>query len=65
MKTKTLILSLVIGFQSFGQVDLINKIKDNGADSPLTYEWETVVDIEATHQARAGLMQPLLLWRAR
>ena len=48
MKTNTLTLALIIGFQSFGQVDLINKIKDNGADSPLTYQWETVVDIEAT-----------------
>ena len=54
MKTKTLILSLIIGFQSFGQVDLINKIKENGADSPLTYEWETVVDIEATPVKNQG-----------
>ena len=54
MKTNTLTLALIIGFQSFGQVDLINKIKDNGADSPLTYQWETVVDIEATPVKNQG-----------
>ncbi len=43
---------------SMGQVDLINKVKDNGSDSSSAgYEFETVVDLETTdvrNQGRSG-----------
>ena len=54
MKTQVLAAALLLGFQSFGQVDLINKVKDNGADAPLGYEWEVVADIEATPVKNQG-----------
>ncbi|MGB1184949.1 MAG: aminopeptidase C [Schleiferiaceae bacterium] len=54
MKTQIVAAALLIGFQSFGQVDLINKVKDNGADAPLGYEWEVVADIEATPVKNQG-----------
>jgi len=46
MKIQTLVAAFFISTATFAQVDLINKVKDNGADSPLGYEWETIVDIE-------------------
>lgn len=54
MKTRVLAVALLAGLQSFGQVDLINKVKDNGADAPLGYEWEVVADIEATPVKNQG-----------
>ena len=54
MKIKLTAAALFVGIQSFAQVDLINKVKDNGADAPLGYEWETVVDIEATPVKNQG-----------
>lgn len=54
MKTRVLAVALLAGLQSFGQVDLINKVKDNGADTPLGYEWEVVADIEATPVKNQG-----------
>ena len=48
MKLRLLLAGTLLSLQAFAQVDLINKIKDNGADAPLGYEWETIVDIEAT-----------------
>jgi bleomycin hydrolase len=54
MKTQIVAAALLIGFQSFGQVDLINKVKHNGADAPLGYEWEVVADIEATPVKNQG-----------
>ena len=54
MKTHVLAVALLAGLQSFGQVDLINKVKDNGADAPLGYEWEVVADIEATPVKNQG-----------
>ena len=47
MKLSATLAAALIGTAAFAQVDLINKVKDNGADAPLGYEWETVVDIEA------------------
>ena len=48
MKLRLLLVGALLSSQAFAQVDLINKVKDNGADAPLGYEWETIVDIEAT-----------------
>ena len=71
MKLRATLAAALIGTAAFAQVDLINKVKDNGADAPLGYEWETVVDIEATPVKNrvllepVGRTQPLHLWRAR
>ena len=71
MKLSATLAAALIGTAAFAQVDLINKVKDNGADAPLGYEWETVVDIEATPVKNQGASepvgrtQPLHLWRAR
>lgn len=54
MKLRLLLASTLLASQAFAQVDLINKIKDNGADAPLGYEWETIVDIEATPVKNQG-----------
>src|SRR6056300_1695906 len=54
MKIQTLVAAFFISTATFAQVDLINKVKDNGADSPLGYEWETIVDIEATPVKNQG-----------
>ena len=54
MKLSATLAAAFIGTAAFGQVDLINKVKDNGADAPLSYEWETVVDIEATPVKNQG-----------
>ena len=52
---KTLILAVLLaGSQAFAQVDLIKKVKDNGSDTQLSYEWKTVVDIEATPVKNQG-----------
>lgn len=54
MKTRLIAASLLIASQAIGQVDLINKIKDNGADAPIGYKWETIVDIDATPVKNQG-----------
>jgi bleomycin hydrolase len=54
MKLRLLLAGALLSSQAFAQVDLINKIKDNGADAPLGYEWETIVDIEATPVKNQG-----------
>lgn len=54
MKLRLLLAGTLLSLQAFAQVDLINKIKDNGADAPLGYEWETIVDIEATPVKNQG-----------
>ena len=54
MKLSATLAAALIGTAAFAQVDLINKVKDNGADAPLGYEWETVVDIEATPVKNQG-----------
>ena len=45
MKHYALLAALSFANLGFAQVDLINKVKDNGSEAPLGYEWETVVDI--------------------
>lgn len=54
MKLRLLLVGALLSSQAFAQVDLINKVKDNGADAPLGYEWETIVDIEATPVKNQG-----------
>ena len=54
MKLRLLLAGALLSSQAFAQVDLINKVKDNGADAPLGYEWETIVDIEATPVKNQG-----------
>jgi bleomycin hydrolase len=54
MKRQLLIAALLIGSQTFAQVDLIKKIKDNGSDEKAKYEWTTLVDIEATPVKNQG-----------
>ena len=54
MKHYALLAALSFVNLGFGQVDLINKVKDNGSEAPLGYEWETVVDIEATPVKNQG-----------
>ena len=54
MKLRLLLVGALLSSQAFAQVDLINKVKDNGADAPLGYEWETIVDIEATTVKNQG-----------
>lgn len=45
---------MFLGFQGMAQVDLINKVKDNGGDGPVQFQWETVVDIDATPVKNQG-----------
>lgn len=50
-------LALTIGFSANAQDDLINKIKDNGGDTEKGFQFETLVDLEATpvkNQGRSG-----------
>ena len=54
MKLRLLLVGALLSSQAFAQVDLINKVKDNGADAPLGYELETIVDIEATPVKNQG-----------
>jgi len=54
MKLPLLLAGALLSTQAFAQVDLINKIKDNGSDAPIGYEWETIVDIEATPVKNQG-----------
>lgn len=54
MKLRLLLAGALLSSQAIAQVDLINKVKDNGADAPLGYEWETIVDIEATPVKNQG-----------
>jgi hypothetical protein len=54
MKLHAIAAALLSQRRAFAQVDLINKVKDNGADAPLGYEWETIVDIEATPVKNQG-----------
>lgn len=54
MKKTTFALAMLLAFGASAQVDLMNRVKDNGADATLTYEWETVVDIEATPVKNQG-----------
>jgi len=54
MKLHAIAAALLFSTAAFAQVDLINKVKDNGADAPLGYEWETIVDIEATPVKNQG-----------
>ena len=57
MKLRLLLAGTLLSLQAFAQVDLINKIKDNGADAPLGYEWETIVDPSQSYQyLRAGAL---------
>ncbi len=49
--------ALVFGLSANAQVDLINKVKENGGDSREGFQFETVVDLEATpvkNQGRSG-----------
>ncbi|MDA9051902.1 C1 family peptidase [Schleiferiaceae bacterium] len=54
MKLPLLLAGALLSTQAFAQVDLINKIKDNGSDAPIGYEWEIIVDIEATPVKNQG-----------
>ena len=70
MKLRLLLVGALLSSQAFAQVDLINKVKDNGADAPLGYEWETIVDIEAplkikVLQAHVGPTPPPRSLRAK
>lgn len=56
-KYLSLALGLAMGLPALAQDDLINKIKDNGGDSPAGFQFETVIDLEATpvkNQGRSG-----------
>ena len=54
MKYQVAALAMFLGFQGMAQVDLINKVKDNGGDGPVQFQWETVVDIDATPVKNQG-----------
>ena len=54
MKFYTILTSLLLSTCALAQVDLINKVKDNGSEAPLKYEWKTIVDIEATPVKNQG-----------
>lgn len=50
-------LALGMSFSGLAQVDLINKVKDNGGESVEGFQFETIVDLEATpvkNQGRSG-----------
>ena len=54
---KWLLSALVLSFSATAQVDLINKVKDNGGDNQKGFQFETLVDLEATpvkNQGRSG-----------
>lgn len=56
MKYRVMALAAFISTGLFGQVDLINKVKDNGSDKA-GFEFTTVIDLEATgvrNQGRSG-----------
>ena len=51
------IASLFIPISIFGQVDLINKVANNGESNVQQFEFTTIYDIEATsvkNQGRSG-----------
>lgn len=53
----TLVLLFVASIPLFGQDELINKVKNNGSDTTGGYQFETVLDLEATpvkDQGRSG-----------
>ena len=54
MKKLATLALLGSAFFAQAQVDLINKVKDNGAEDKLTYEWTTIVDLEATPVKNQG-----------
>ncbi len=57
MKKILLSLAVLAGTTAYGQDDLINKIKDNGGDNSEGYQFETLIDLEATpvkNQGRSG-----------
>lgn len=54
---KWVLSALVLSFSATAQVDLINKVKDNGGDNQKGFQFETLVDLEATpvkNQGRSG-----------
>ena len=56
MKNLTIAM-LLLPAKAFAQVDLINKVAQNGGDEIPQFEFTTVYDIEATsvkNQARSG-----------
>jgi len=57
MKKIFLSLAVLASASAFAQDDLINKIKDNGGENSKGYQFETMVDLEATpvkNQGRSG-----------
>ena len=56
MKYRALFIGALLAGSASAQVDLINKVKDNGADTA-GFNFTTVVDLEATpvkNQGRSG-----------
>lgn len=57
MKKILLSLAVLASASAYAQDDLINKIKDNGGENSEGYQFETLVDLEATpvkNQGRSG-----------
>ena len=56
MKLRSLALSTIFltGINLYAQDDLINKVKDQGSDSETGYQFETLIDLEATPVKNQG-----------
>lgn len=56
MKLRSLVLpaALFLGFQTYAQDELINKVKDQGSDAKEDYQFETIVDLDATPVKNQG-----------
>lgn len=52
---KVVALASLISFSASAQVDLINKVKDNGGESQKGFQFETLVDLEATPVKNQGM----------
>jgi bleomycin hydrolase len=56
-KISFVVLALLLGVNTWAQDELINKVKDNGTEAKVGYQFETVIDLEATevkNQGRSG-----------
>lgn len=57
MKKILLSIAVLASVSAFAQDDLINKVKDNGGENSEGYNFETIIDLEATpvkNQGRSG-----------